>query len=280
MADADSSQNDLFKEAPTPEATPPAPPEPFHPLHTEHGPLKNLVDFNFLQYASYVICDRAIPSIEDGLKPVQRRILHALKEKDDGRFIKVANVVGHTMQYHPHGDASIADALVTLTNKRYLIEGQGNFGNIYTGDRAAASRYIECRLTLLAREEIFNKALTEWIPSYDGRNQEPVHLPCKLPLMLMLGADGIAVGLSTAILPHNFIELLQAQIEILREKKRTPFELNLLPDFQTGGLMDVSEYNKGNGKIKLRGRIEPRKNNRVVITYDLRRGRPVGTVAA
>ncbi len=266
MADADSSQNDLFKEAPTPEATPPAPPEPFHPLHTEHGPLKNLVDFNFLQYASYVICDRAIPSIEDGLKPVQRRILHALKEKDDGRFIKVANVVGHTMQYHPHGDASIADALVTLTNKRYLIEGQGNFGNIYTGDRAAASRYIECRLTLLAREEIFNKALTEWIPSYDGRNQEPVHLPCKLPLMLMLGADGIAVGLSTAILPHNFIELLQAQIEILREKKRTPFELNLLPDFQTGGLMDVSEYNKGNGKIKLRGRIEPRKNNRVVIT--------------
>ena len=266
MADLDSSQNDLFKETPTPEAESPAPSKPFHPLHAEHGPLKNLVDFNFLQYASYVICDRAIPSIEDGLKPVQRRILHALKEKDDGRFIKVANVVGHTMQYHPHGDASIADALVTLTNKRYLIEGQGNFGNIYTGDRAAASRYIECRLTPLAREEIFNKALTEWISSYDGRNQEPVHLPCKLPLMLMLGADGIAVGLSTAILPHNFIELLEAQIEILREKKRTPTELNLLPDFQTGGLMDVSEYNKGNGKIKLRGLIEPRKNTRVVIT--------------
>ena len=159
------------------------------------------------------------------------------------------------MQYHPHGDASIADALVTLTNKRYLIEGQGNFGNVYTGDRAAASRYIECRLTPLAREEIFNKALTKWIPSYDGRNQEPVHL-CKLPLMLMLGADGIAVGL-TAILPHNFIELLETQIEILREKKRTPTELNLLPDFQTGGLMDISDYNKGNGKIKLRGRIKP-----------------------
>ena len=170
------------------------------------------------------------------------------------------------MQYHPHGDASIADALVTLTNKRYLIEGQGNFGNVYTGDRAAASRYIECRLTPLAREEIFNKALTEWIPSYDGRNQEPVHLPCKLPLMLMLGADGIAVGLSTAILPHNFIELLETQIEILREKKRTPTELNLLPDFQTGGLMDISDYNKGNGKIKLRGRIKPYKTNRLLIT--------------
>ncbi|MBT8042602.1 MAG: DNA topoisomerase IV subunit A, partial [Pontiella sp.] len=234
--------------------------------HDEHGPLKHLVDFNFLQYASYVICDRAIPALEDGLKPVQRRILHALKEKDDGRFIKVANIVGHTMQYHPHGDASIADALVTLTNKRYLIEGQGNYGNIFTGDRAAASRYIECRLTRLARNELFNKELTEWIPSYDGRNKEPVTLPCKLPLMLMLGAEGIAVGLSTSILPHNFIELLEAQIEILREKKRTPAELNLLPDFQTGGLMDVSEYNKGNGKIKLRARIEMRKNNRLVIT--------------
>ncbi|RLA27354.1 MAG: DNA topoisomerase IV subunit A [Gammaproteobacteria bacterium] len=238
----------------------------FDPLRDDHGPLKKLVDFNFLQYATYVICDRAIPTLEDGLKPVQRRILHALKEKDDGRFIKVANIVGHTMQYHPHGDASIADALVTLTNKRYLIEGQGNYGNIYTGDRAAASRYIECRLTPLARNEIFNKELTEWIPSYDGRNKEPVTLPCKLPLMLMLGAEGIAVGLSTSILPHNFIELLEAQIEILREKKRTPVELNLLPDFQTGGLMDVSEYNKGNGKVKLRGKIEMRKNNRLVIT--------------
>ncbi|MBN2161383.1 MAG: DNA topoisomerase IV subunit A [Pontiellaceae bacterium] len=238
----------------------------FDPLKGDHGPLKHLVDDNFLQYASYVICDRAIPALEDGLKPVQRRILHSLKEKDDGRFIKVANIVGHTMQYHPHGDASIADALVTLTNKRYLIEGQGNFGNIYTGDRAAASRYIECRLTNLARNEIFNKELTEWIPSYDGRNKEPVTLPSKLPLMLMLGAEGIAVGLSTSILPHNFIELLEAEIEILREKKRTPVELNLLPDFQTGGLMDVSEYNKGNGKVKLRARIEERKNNRLVIT--------------
>ena len=238
----------------------------FDPLHAEHGPLNQMVRTNFLEYATYVICDRAIPALEDGLKPVQRRIMHALKEKDDGRFIKVANIVGHTMQYHPHGDASIADALVTLTNKRYLIEGQGNYGNIYTGDRAAASRYIECRLTSLARNEIFNKDLTEWIASYDGRNKEPVSLPCKLPLMLMLGADGIAVGLSTSILPHNFIELLEAQIEILREKKRAPAELNLLPDFQTGGLMDVSEYNKGNGKVKLRAKIEIRKNNRLVIT--------------
>jgi len=241
-------------------------PQKFDPLHAEHGPLNKMIRSNFLEYATYVICDRAIPALEDGLKPVQRRIMHALKEKDDGRFIKVANIVGHTMQYHPHGDASIADALVTLTNKRYLIEGQGNYGNIFTGDRAAASRYIECRLTELARKELFNKELTEWVASYDGRNQEPVTLPCKLPLMLMLGADGIAVGLSTSILPHNFIELLEAQIGILREKKRTPVELNLLPDFQTGGLMDVSEYNKGNGKVKLRAKIEPRKNNKLVIT--------------
>jgi topoisomerase-4 subunit A len=241
-------------------------PKKFDPLHAEHGPLNKMVRSNFLEYATYVICDRAIPALEDGLKPVQRRIMHALKEKDDGRFIKVANIVGHTMQYHPHGDASIADALVTLANKRYLIEGQGNYGNLFTGDRAAASRYIECRLTDLARKELFNKELTEWVASYDGRNKEPVSLPCKLPLMLMLGADGIAVGLSTSILPHNFIELLEAQIEILREKKRTPAELNLLPDFQTGGLMDVSEYNKGNGKVKLRAKIEMRKNNRLVIT--------------
>jgi topoisomerase-4 subunit A len=236
------------------------------PVHERHGPLTDLIDFNFLQYASYVICERAIPNVEDGLKPVQRRIMHSLKEKDDGRFIKVANVVGHTMQYHPHGDASIADALVALANKRYLIEGQGNYGNVFTGDPAAASRYIECRLTELARNELFNKELTKWIPSYDGRNKEPVTLPCKLPMMLMLGAEGIAVGLSTRILPHNFIELLEKQIDILREKKNTPIEFNLLPDFQTGGLMDVSEYNKGNGKIKLRAKIEPKGKNQLVIT--------------
>ncbi|HOR97701.1 MAG TPA: DNA gyrase subunit A, partial [Kiritimatiellia bacterium] len=195
------------------------------------------MDDNFLQFASYTICNRAIPTVEDGLKPVQRRIMHSLWEKDDGRFIKVANVVGHTMQYHPHGDASIADAIVNLTNKRYLIEGQGNYGNIFTGDPAAASRYIECRLTELARNELFNPKLTSFIPSYDGRNKEPVLLPCKLPLLLMLGAEGIAVGLSTSILPHNFIELLEAQVAIIQKK---PFQV--FPDFQTGGIMDVSEY--------------------------------------
>ncbi|MFC1764072.1 DNA topoisomerase IV subunit A [Planctomycetota bacterium] len=236
------------------------------PAYERHGPLTDMMDFNFLQYASYVICERAIPNVADGLKPVQRRILHALKDKDDGRFIKVANVVGHTMQYHPHGDASIGDALVTLTNKRYLIEGQGNFGNIFTGDRAAASRYIECRLTDLARDELFNKDLTEFIPSYDGRNKEPVTLPSKIPLLLMLGAEGIAVGLSTSILPHNFIELLQAEILIIQETKKKPAKINVLPDFQTGGIMDVSEYEKGFGKVKVRARIEKRDTNKLLIT--------------
>ncbi|HEX7570726.1 MAG TPA: DNA gyrase subunit A, partial [Verrucomicrobiae bacterium] len=168
--------------------------KPFDPKQLAVG-LHTRVDRGFLDYASYVIRDRAIPNLADGLKPVQRRILWALHEKDDGRFIKVANVVGHTMQYHPHGDASIGDALVVLANKRYLIEGQGNYGNIFTGDPAAASRYIECRLTELARTEVFNDSITEFVPSYDGRNQEPVTLPCKLPLNLMLGTEGIAVGL-------------------------------------------------------------------------------------
>ena len=230
-----------------------------------HGPLTDLIDFNFLQYASYVICERAIPNVADGLKPVQRRILHSLKDKDDGRFIKVANVVGHTMQYHPHGDASIGDALVTLTNKQYLIEGQGNFGNIFTGDHAAASRYIECRLTELARDELFNKDLTVFIPSYDGRNREPVTLPSKLPLLLMLGADGIAVGLSTSILPHNFIELLEAEIQIIQEKKKSASEINVLPDFWTGGIMDVNEYDKGFGKVKVRALIEKQGSNKLLI---------------
>jgi topoisomerase-4 subunit A len=229
--------------------------------HGGTGPLRELMDENFLQFASYTICNRAIPTVEDGLKPVQRRIMHALWEKDDGRFIKVANIVGHTMQYHPHGDASIGDAIVNLTNKRYLIEGQGNYGNIYTGDPAAATRYIECRLTELARNELFNPKLTTFIPSYDGRNKEPVLLPCKLPLLLMLGADGIAVGLSTAILPHNFIELLEAQIAIVQKK---PFQV--LPDFQTGGLMDVSEYADGVGRVKLRAVIEHRQHNKLAIT--------------
>jgi len=236
-------------------------PEDHTPMMDGPGPLRSMMDVNFLEYASYVICDRAIPAMEDGLKPVQRRILWSLHETDDGRFTKVANMVGHCMQYHPHGDASIADALVNLTNKRYLIEGQGNFGNLFTGDRAAASRYIECRLTPLARNEVFNDDLTEFIPNYDGRKKEPVTLPCKLPLLLMLGAEGIAVGMSTRILPYNFGELLTAQIAILQKK---PFAV--LPDFQQGGLMDVSEYNDGNGKVKLRARIKPTQNHRLVIT--------------
>ena len=235
------------------------PPE-FALLNLPEDPLKDLVNDNFLQYASYVIRDRAIPQLEDGLKPVQRRILHALYEKDDGRFNKVANIVGHAMQYHPHGDASIEEALVNLTNKSYLIEGQGNFGNIFTGDPPAASRYIECRLTELARQEIFNPKLTTYVPSYDGRNREPLLLPSKLPLLLMLGSEGIAVGLSTRVLPHNFIELLKAQIAILQDKR-----FRLLPDFPQGGLMDASEYDRGNGKIKLRAKIEQRESNKLVI---------------
>ncbi|MBV8376339.1 MAG: DNA topoisomerase IV subunit A [Verrucomicrobia bacterium] len=229
-------------------------------LHLPEDPLKDLVNDNFLQYASYVIRDRAIPQLEDGLKPVQRRILHALYEKDDGRFNKVANIVGHAMQYHPHGDVSIEEALVNLANKSYLIEGQGNFGNIFTGDPPAAARYIECRLTELARQELFNPKLTVYIPSYDGRNREPLLLPAKLPLLLMLGSEGIAVGLSTRVLPHNFIELLRAQVAILQGKR-----FKLLPDFPQRGLMDASEYDRGNGKIKLRAKIEPRESNKLVI---------------
>ena len=233
--------------------------KPFDPRKLEAG-LHTRVDRGFLDYASYVIRDRAIPNLADGLKPVQRRILWALHEKDDGRFIKVANVVGHTMQYHPHGDASIGDALVVLANKRYLIEGQGNFGNIFTGDPAAASRYIECRLTELARTEVFNDSITDFIPSYDGRNKEPVTLPCKLPLNLMLGTEGIAVGLSARILPHNFPELLEAQIAIL---KKQPFKC--LPDFTTGGLMDARDYQDGKGSVKVRAKLKAKDESTVVI---------------
>src|ERR1700733_10042467 len=233
--------------------------KPFDPKKVEAG-LHTRVDRGFLDYASYVIRDRAIPNLADGLKPVQRRILWALHEKDDGRFIKVANVVGHTMQYHPHGDASIGDALVVMTNKRYLIEGQGNFGNIFTGDPAAAPRYIECRLTELARTEVFNDSITEFVPSYDGRNREPVTLPCKLPVTLMLGTEGIAVGLSARILPHNFPELLEAQIAIL---KKQPFKC--LPDFPTGGLMDARDYQDGKGSVKVRAKIKTKDESTVVI---------------
>lgn len=234
---------------------------------TGRGPLRDLYDFNFREYSAYVICNRAIPAVEDGLKPVQRRILHALWEKDDGRFTKVANIVGHTMQYHPHGDASIGDALVVLANKLwgkgkgYLIDGQGNFGDLFTGMPAAASRYIECRLSELARKEVFNPKTTDYTPSYDGRNKEPVLLPAKIPLLLMLGADGIAVGLSTAILPHNFTELLEAEINLIQKK---PF--TLYPDFQLGGVMDVSDYQDGLGKVKVRAVIEARDKNKLVIT--------------
>ena len=233
---------------------------PFNPKKLEAG-LHTRVDRGFLDYASYVIRDRAIPNLADGLKPVQRRILWALHRADDGRFTKVANVVGDTMKFHPHGDASIGDALVVLTNKRYLIEGQGNFGNIYSGDPAAAPRYIECRLTDLARTELFNDEITEFVPSYDGRNREPVALPSKLPLTLMLGTEGIAVGLSARILSHNFPELLEAQIAILQKQ---PFKC--LPDFPTGGLMDARDYQDGKGSVKVRARIKTRDQSTVVIT--------------
>src|SRR5690242_18358690 len=232
---------------------------PFNPAKIEL-PLHRRVNTSFLEYASYVIRDRAIPHIADGLKPVQRRILWALHRVDDGRFTKVANAVGDTMKFHPHGDASIGDALVVLANKRYLIEGQGNFGNIFTGDPPAAARYIECRLTDLARTEIFNDEITEFVPSYDGRNKEPVTLPCKLPLTLMLGTEGIAVGLSARILPHNFPELLQAQIAIL---KKESFEC--LPDFQTGGLMDPRDYQDGKGSVKVRAKIKIKDESTILI---------------
>lgn len=207
----------------------------------------------FLDYASYVILERAVPAMEDGLKPVQRRILHAMKEMDDGRFNKVANIIGQAMQYHPHGDASIGDALVNLGQKDLLIETQGNWGDVRTGDDAAAPRYIEARLSKFALEVAFNNKTTEWQLSYDGRKNEPVVLPMKFPLLLAQGADGIAVGLSTKILPHNFCELIDASIKHLKGKR---FEI--LPDFQTGGMIDVANYNDGKrgGKVRVRAKIE------------------------
>jgi len=209
------------------------------------------MDQNFLEYASYVIKDRAIPDIVDGLKPVQRRIMHTMKEMDDGKFCKVANIVGDTMKLHPHGDASIGSALVVMANKEYFIEKQGNFGNLLTGDPASAPRYIEARLTPLAKEALFNSELTEYIDSYDGRNKEPVVLPSKLPVSILFGAEGIAVGMSTRILPHNFNEVIKAQIAFLKNR---PFKL--LPDFFNGGLIDAGQYEDGNGKVRVRARIE------------------------
>lgn len=222
--------------------------------------LDTLYQSNFIEYASYVVKDRAIPHIDDGLKPVQRRILHALFEMDDGKFHKVANVVGQAMKYHPHGDAAICGALVILANKNMFIERQGNFGNIYTGDMASAARYIECRLTPLAREVLYNPELTQYLDSYDGRNEEPLVFPAKIPVLLAQGAEGIAVGMATRILPHNLVELLQAQVAYLEDE---PFQL--YPDFPTGGQVDVSEYDDGNGKVRVRARLDSRESKRIVI---------------
>lgn len=223
--------------------------------------IKNLFDRNFLEYASYVIKDRAIPDLEDGLKPVQRRIMHTLFEMDDGKFHKVANVTGACMKYHPHGEASINPALVVLANKELFIDRQGNFGNLYTGDDASAPRYIECRVTPLAKDIFYNPKLTEWAPSYDGRNKEPVLFPAKIPVVIVLGVEGIAVGMATKILPHNVIEVLEAEIACLTGKK---FEL--YPDFPTGGFIDVSDYQGGNGKVLVRAKLDLSDPKRILIT--------------
>ena len=217
----------------------------------------------FLEYASYVILERAVPGINDGFKPVQRRIMHSMKDLDDGRYNKVANIVGHTMQYHPHGDASIADAMVQLGQKELLIDMQGNWGNTLTGDRAAASRYIEARLSKFALDVVFNPKTTEWQASYDGRKKEPVNLPVKFPLLLAQGAEGIAVGLSTKILPHNFIELIDASIKYLKGRS-----FSILPDFLTGGIADFSNYNDGKrgGKVRVRAKISQLDKKTLVIT--------------
>lgn len=235
-------------------------------------PLKGMYADWFLDYASYVILERAVPHIDDGLKPVQRRILHSLKEKDDGRFNKVANIIGHTMQYHPHGDQSIGDALVNMGQKELVVDTQGNWGNILTGDSAAAPRYIETRLSKFANEVFFNHKTTAWAASYDGRNKEPVTLPSKFPLVLAHGAEGIAVGLACKILPHNFNELIDACISALKKE-----DFEIFPDFLQGGIADVSEYNDGlrGGKVRVRARIERVKARQLVI-----REVPFGTTAS
>ena len=228
----------------------------------------------FLDYASYVILERAVPHINDGLKPVQRRILHSMRRLDDGRYNKVANIVGHTMQFHPHGDASIGDALVQLGQKDLLIDCQGNWGNILTGDGAAAPRYIEARLSKFALEVVFNPKTTEWKLSYDGRNKEPITLPVKFPLLLAQGVEGIAVGLSSKILPHNFNELCDAAIAYLHDQ---PFKI--YPDFQTGGSIDVSKYNDGErgGAVKVRAKINKIDNKTLAIT-EIPYGKTTSTV--
>lgn len=235
------------------------------------GALKGMYSDWFLDYASYVILERAVPHLNDGLKPVQRRILHSLDEKDDGRFNKVANIIGHTMQYHPHGDQAIGDAIVNMGQKELVMDTQGNWGNILTGDRAAAPRYIEMRLSKFAKEVMFNPKTTIWSASYDGRNKEPVTLPAKFPLVLAHGAEGIAVGLACKILPHNFNELIDACIAVLEKK-----EFEIYPDFPQGAMADVSEYNEGlrGGKVRIRAKIEKVKARELVITEI-----PFGTTA-
>ncbi len=225
--------------------------------------LRGMFQSWYLDYASYTILDRAIPHINDGLKPVQRRILHSMKTLDDGRFNKVANIVGNTMQYHPHGDASIYGALVQLGQKDLLVETQGNWGNILTGASAAAGRYIEARLSQFALDVLYNPKVTEWTLSYDGRKKEPVTLPAKFPLLLSQGVGGIAAGLSSLILPHNFNELLEAAIAYLKGE-----EFTLYPDFPTGGFIDVSRYNDGarGGKVRIRAKIEKIDNKTLAIT--------------
>ena len=223
--------------------------------------IKNLFDRNFLEYASYVIKDRAIPDLDDGLKPVQRRILHSLFDMDDGKFHKVATVSGHCAKYHPHGEQSINPALVVLANKELFIDRQGNFGNIFTGDEAAAPRYIECRVTPLAKEIFYNPKLTTWADSYDGRNREPVLFPAKIPVVLVLGVEGIAVGMSTKILPHNVLEVLEAEIACLTGKK-----FDIYPDFPTGGYVDISDYQGGNGKVLVRAKLDTSDPKRILIT--------------
>ena len=272
-------QPELPLSTPAPESTaaavptPPAPPPPVPPVPPApagtpppdgpEAPLAQSYRKWFLDYASYVILDRAVPHIDDGLKPVQRRILHTFWEQDDGRFHKVANIVGACMRFHPHGDASIGAALVGMGQRGFLVEPQGNFGNMLTGDEAAAPRYIEARLTGFAREVVFNPKTTVWQLSYDGRAKEPVTLPAKFPLVLLDGAEGIAVGLSTRILPHNFNDLCRAAINHLQGKR-----FRIVPDFPTGGIADFSEYNDGErgGRIKVRAKIEVRSKYLLAIT--------------
>lgn len=248
-----SEENNLNEEAHNPED---------EPGIKDAIPVSGMYENWFLDYASYVIMERAVPAIEDGLKPVQRRILHAMKEMDDGRFNKVANIIGQTMQYHPHGDASIGDAMVNMGQKDLLIETQGNWGDFRTGDGSAAPRYIEARLSKFASDVVFNPQTTKWQLSYDGRKREPVTLPVKFPLLLAQGVEGIAVGLSTKILPHNFVELIDASIKILQDKKP-----NIYPDFPTGGMADFTEYNDGlrGGRVKVRAKIEEEDKKTLII---------------